>query len=121
MVDLSFYKNALESLMYRGTCKIEVREAVKNEDTKKTEANVVTVYEDIPCLLSHSTDQTGSFDVPRAGQGIELFVSPDLLIPPNSKIIVTQDGVTDVYALSGVPNRYPGHQEVHLEKWHQWA
>lgn len=121
MVDLSFYKNALEQIMYRGVCRIEVRKSEKNEETKKTESNVVVVYDEVPCLLSHPADNTATKNVPRAEQGIELFVSPDLLIPPNSKITVTQDGVTDCYGLSGVPNRYPGHQEIHLEKWHKWA
>lgn len=121
MVDLSFYKPALEKLLYRGVCTIQIRKSVKDDKTKKAKNEIETLYEDVPCLLSHSSDNTGKTDVPRAEQNIELFINPNIIIPPNSKIIVTQDNVEECYGLSGVANRYPGHQEIHLEKWEKWA
>lgn len=121
MIDLSFYQPVLESLLYRGKCTIQIRTSIKDKATKKTVPEVKTVYEDLPCLLSHSSDNTSTSDVPRAEQNIELFIAPDIVVPPNSKIRVFQDGIQEDYSFSGVANRYPGHQELHLNRWEKWA
>ena len=52
---------------------------------------------------------------------IELFISPDITIKPNSKIIVTQAGVTTDYTYSGVPAVYDTHQQIILEFFTEWA
>ncbi len=48
-------------------------------------------------------------------QTIKLFINPDVVIAPGSKITVTQSGETEVFKASGKPAKYDTHQEVILE------
>jgi hypothetical protein len=75
-----------------------------------------TIYTDKPCHISYdSTDVDSMNNVSNETQKIILMCSPDLTIPAGSKIIVTQNGVTIDYEMSGVPAMYRTHQEINVE------
>jgi hypothetical protein len=50
--------------------------------------------------------------VPSVTKVTKIFVAPDIPIKEGSKLVVTQDGVTNTYERSGMPSVYPTHQEV---------
>lgn len=113
---------ALES-MYTG--KATITAYVKTVDEyHATQYSEKVLYTDVPCRLSHknvmqaSADESGAYS---AGLVTELITNPDITIPENSKITVTQAGVTRDYGMSGVPAVYESHQEVILAKWDGWA
>lgn len=54
-------------------------------------------------------------------QTVKLFLKPEKIIEPGSKITVTQNGVTTDYASSGKPAVYETHQEVILELKEKWS
>ena len=54
-------------------------------------------------------------------QTTTLFISPDVVIEPGSKIVVTQNGKTVAYKQSGEPALYNTHQEIILELFERWA
>lgn len=100
--------------MYRGKLTIHEWTLVTDPETHiSSETEVVTVEEQ-PCLLSNtSTAPTTSADgVPSVTKVTKIFLAPDIAIKEGSKLIVTQDGVTNTYERSGIPSVYPTHQEV---------
>lgn len=113
---------AIES-MYTGRATVTAREKAVNKHggTVYQEKELLT---DIPCRLSHksvvqsASDESGAF---KAEKVTELITSPDITIPENSKITVTQAGRTEAYTLSGSPAVYDTHQEIILERWQKWA
>lgn len=100
--------------MYRGTLTIHEWELVTDPVTHiSSEVETITVT-DQPCLLSNtSTAPTTSADgIPSVTKITKIFVAPDIVIKEGSKLVVTQDGVTNTYERSGIPSVYPTHQEV---------
>lgn len=83
----------------------------------------VVALEGQPCRISFSKiSQVVQNEVAASTtQGIKLFLSPDVIIQPGSKITVTQNGVTTDYISSGVPAVYATHQEIMLELFERWA
>lgn len=77
------------------------------------------LYADQPCRLSFSSSSTASGDtVAAVSQNVKLFVSPELVIPPGSRIDVLRPGEvprTFRYKSSGPAAVYPTHQEIPLE------
>lgn len=107
---------------YTGKCTIiEFQKIVKaNKSIGSVE---VVVLESQPCKLytkSVSSAKTGDIGN-TVEQRIKVFISPDIVFKPGSKIIVTQDGVTNEYNNSGLPAMFPTHQEVSLEIFKEWA
>lgn len=116
-------REAIETL-YDGICTVEIKESIKDPETKKNKSVVKTVLKEVPCRLSHESNKTGETrTLTNATQTIMLFIAPqpEVIIPSDSKITITQDSVTEVYANSGVSNNFPTHQEIELEKWEKWA
>ena len=115
-------RKALERT-YEGRATVSEYKAFRNPDTYLTDFKEVTVLEDQPCKLSFkpldTTTDTGNVAV--MTQGVKLFLSPDVSIKPGSKITVTQNGVTTEYSSSGVPAKYPTHQEIMLKLFERWA
>lgn len=110
--------------LYNGLCMVEIKQSKKDPKTKKNKTSVVQLYVGLPCRLSHDSAETGeSRTLPTADQKIKLFIAPkpEVDIPANSRITITQDGVTEVYGHSGVSNNFPTHQEIELVKWDKWA
>ena len=120
-MDLSFARKQIEKL-YLDTCNVIEYQEITDPDTHITGMQEVTVYENVPCKLSHKTVQS-------SGEGVasslvlssKLILSPDLVIKPGSKIDVTRNGVTTSYKSSGEPARHFNHQEIMLDIWESWA
>lgn len=114
-------RKAIEST-YSGTCTItEYQEYVK--ENRSTGHREVVVKDNLPCRLSFSSSQAAGQGETASSlnQNIKLFLSPDVVINPGSKITVTQNGVATEYKNSGVPAVYPTHQEIILELFRRWA
>ena len=115
-------RRALERL-WKDRCTIIGRVKASDPVTKQTKFQEKPLLEDQPCKLSFkaldTTTTTGNVAV--MTQGVKLFLSPDVSIKPGSKITVTQNGVTTEYSSSGVPAKYPTHQEIMLKLFERWA
>jgi hypothetical protein len=83
----------------------------------------VQVFTDQPCRLSFKTI-TGTSPADGAAavtQIVQLFIAPEIVIRPGSKITVTQNGITVDYQSSGKPAAYTHHQEIALELFKGFA
>ena len=109
-------RKAIQSL-YRGTCTVIVWESYRDPITKVTKHREVTRYENEPCKLSYEKQTTASNTGGPAviSQTIKLSLAPELDVPAGSKIIVTQDGVTNEYTRSGQPAVHMDHQHIALD------
>ena len=116
------HKKALE-LLWQGTCNIIIKVEKINPITKRTEFDEDVIYSNQPCKLSFKrlTTTTENSNAASISQGVKLFLSPTIEIPPGSKITVTQNGKTTDYEKSGEPAIYTNHQEVPLELFRGWA
>jgi len=110
-------------LLWKGTCNIVVREGHKNPTNKRTEFNEMILYENEPCKLSFESLKTNNENNNAAEilQATKLFISNQVQVPPGSKIVVTQNDVTESYEQSGKPAIYTNHQEVMLKLFKEWA
>ena len=108
---------------YEGLCTIYECRDVTDEKTKLSSEEEVAVIEDQPCKLSfeklNSVVQTETAAV--QAQRVKLFLAPEIAVGSNSKIVVTQNGITNEYSASGVPAVYSTHQEITLESFRGWA
>lgn len=108
---------------YEGICTIYECRDVTDEKTKLSSEEEVAVIENQPCKLSfeklNSVVQTETAAV--QAQGVKLFLGPEIVVGSNSKIVVTQNGITNEYSASGVPAVYSTHQEIPLELFRGWA
>lgn len=101
---------------YTGKCNIYGTKLFTDENGITDEREGVLVKSDIPCLLSYESNPVviqGNYGV--ATSTIVLFLSPDIEIPLNSEIEVTQNGITKKYKHSGEIATYRTHQEITLE------
>lgn len=116
------HRKAIEAT-YDGTCRIYGMQSVKDPVTKVTRQEEVLVQDGIACHLSYSSTApaAGSDTVTGAAQTIKLFLAPELVVPPGSRIEVTQQGRTESYAQSGKSAVYSSHQEILLEIWKEYA
>ena len=108
---------------YEGLCTIYEYRDVTDEKTKLSSEEEVAVIEDQPCKLSfeklNSVVQTETAAV--QAQGVKLFLAPEIAVGSNSKIVVTQNGITNEYSASGIPAVYSTHQEITLESFRRWS
>lgn len=114
-------RKAVEEL-YEGVCSVVEYQKYTREN-RSTGYREVLVAENLPCRLSYrrktAADQTeGGAAV---GQEITVFLAPETEIKPGSKLIITQNGITEEYQCSGKPAVYQTHQEVYLEIFEGWA
>lgn len=116
-------RRAHESTYYEGLCTITKYAPTFDKTTKITGQSEKVVIENQPCKLSFekitAVQQTET--AAAVTQSVKLFIAPEIVIEPGSKIIVTQHGITTAYAVSGKPAVYPTHQEVMLEIFRGWA
>ena len=114
-------KDAIEGL-YDSTCDaIEYKPYTKpNGATSNRE---VTVLKEQPCRVSFKNISAANGNESATGvkQVVTLFISPDIQIKPNSKLLITKGNRTTAYANSGEPAIYDTHQEVVLELFERWA
>ncbi|SEN80323.1 hypothetical protein SAMN05216454_11425 [Peptostreptococcus russellii] len=116
-------RKAIE-LLYGGRCDVYEYDVVKDEKTKRKTNKEVLKHSNIPCRLSFADRASGRTIQKEMGhieQGIKLFLSPDIFIKPNSKIIVTQNGRTVTYKNSTPANFHTNHQEINLELAEEYA
>lgn len=115
-------RKAIEST-YDGVAIVEEYQKVKDEVTKLTNGKAVIVLENQPCRLSFERLQIVNQTEAAASmtQTTKLFISPDIVIKPGSKITVTQAGKTTAYTYSGAPAFYDTHQEIMLELFEDWS
>ncbi len=116
------HRAAIEST-YDGTCNIYEKQPYKDPETKVTSQKLVKAVEDQPCHLSFSNisaaDDTET--VSKLRQVTTLFLAPEIVVKPGSKIEVTQAGRTEFYSRSGQSAVYGSHQEISLELWKEKA
>lgn len=114
-------RRAVETLYTASCTVVEYQKYIQNN--KSTGRREVTVAEGLPCRLSYrrkaSAGQTDGGAV--LGQEITVLMAPEIVIRPGSKLVITQNGVTDVYQCSGKPAVYQTHQEIYLELFGGWA
>lgn len=115
-------REALEAV-YDGTCRIYGMRSVKDPETCVTRQEEVLIQEGISCRVSFSGASASSESgyMTAVGQMIKLFLAPEIIVDPGSRIEVTQNGRTECYARSGRPAVYPSHQEIVLEIWKGYA
>jgi hypothetical protein len=108
---------------YQGMLVVTEHRKVKDEKSKLTNYQDVIVLENQPCKLSFERLQTAvqSESAASVAQTTKLFLSPDIVIKANSKITVTQTGVTSDYKSSGIPAVYQTHQEIILDLFKGWT
>lgn len=116
------HREMLESL-YEGKAVVTEHQKVTDPKTKRTSYQDKVVLKDQPCRLSFEKIQAAGQENPVVGvsQVIRLFISPDVVIRPGSKITVTQDGITEDYTYSGKPAVRATHQELILALFERWA
>lgn len=115
-------RKAIESL-YDSVATVIEYQPVKDPTTKRTTQREMSVLENQPCRVSFKavSQAKGSEMATAAPQVIKLFLAPELVIKPGSKISVTRKGVTTDYKNSGQPAIYETHQEIILELFKGWA
>lgn len=115
-------RKTIESL-YNGRCTITEYHKVTKAN-KSTGFEEVTILTDQPCKLSFGTNNSTSSangGASAVAQIVKVFISPDIIIKPGSKLTITQNGVTTVYKNSGQPALYSTHQEITLELFEGWS
>lgn len=112
-----------QEVTYEGLCTIFEYREVTDERTRLSSEEEIAVIENQPCKLSfekrNAVVQTETAAV--QAQGVKLFLAPEIVVRSNSKIVVTQNGVTEAYSASGKPAVYSTHQEIVLELFRGWT
>ena len=107
---------------YDSICDIIERQSVIENNITKDKKEV-TVESEKPCRVSFEDiyANTETDTETQKNQKIKLFIAPELVIKPGSKIVVKGRGRTTTYKNSGEPAIYNTHQEIMLELWKGWA
>lgn len=117
------YASAVKSL-WTGKCTVTVRKnTTTDESSGRAVASEIDTYKDEPCRISFDTVSAvqPESNAAQVVQSITLFIDCAVNIPAGSKIMVTQNGVTNSYERSGKPAVYSTHQEIPLEVFRGWA
>ena len=116
------HRKAIEAT-YDGTCRIYGMKPIRDPVTKVTRQEEALVQDGIACHLSYSSTApaAGIDEAAGVAQTIKLFLAPEPVVPPGSRIEVTQQGRTESYAQSGKAAVYSSHQEILREIWKEYA
>ena len=112
--------------LWHDTMTVTQKEAYKRED-KSTGFRDVVIVEDEPCKVSFSDNIAFNLLTESDGvasplkKNVKLFCSPDINIPPGSKIAITHKGATINYTHSSQPSIFTHHQEILLDVLEKWA
>ncbi|MEK4854794.1 hypothetical protein NST04_33500 [Paenibacillus sp. FSL H7-0756] len=108
---------AIEST-YEGLCAVFEMQNVKDSVTGKTRQQPVPVLIDEPCALSQSSlpAATQTVTADQINYDAKLFISPDVVVKPGSRITVLQNGMEFKGEQAGKPFRYATHQEIKLRE-----
>ena len=110
------YARKILEKTYKGKCNIFGTELFIDENGITDERTGVLLKGNVPCFLSYDNTPIsiqGNYGV--ATTIITLFLSPDIEVPLNSEIEVTQNGITRKYKHSGEVAMYGTHQEITLD------
>lgn len=108
--------------LYTGRCTIAEYRQLRDEASKISSGSEVVAYENLPCRLSYEKIvAAGEGRAAAVSQQVKLFLAPDIVVKPGSKITVEQDGHRQEFAASGEPAVYATHQEIMLEIFRGWA
>jgi len=115
-------KKYLEKL-WTGVCSVYEYKQSIDEDTKITSSTEIKVLDNLPCRLSIklilAANQTESINIPQ--KIIKLVLAQNYAIKTGSKIVVTQNGITEAFKSSGVAAIYSAHQEIILELFDRYV
>ena len=115
------HRKALERL-WKDRCWVYTQEEVTDPSTKLTDFQEKPLFEDQPCKLSFSTLSANAGDeLPVVAQAVKLFLSPELTVPPGSKIVIKRADREFTYTRSGEPGIFSNHQEILLTEFKGWA
>lgn len=119
---MNIIRQAVERL-YTGIMTVTEYKPETNAETKITSNQEIALMTDVPCRISYKAISAANMQggVAVTEQSIKLFCAPEIVIPPGSKITVTQNGRTAAYKQSGEAAVYPSHQEIMLELFKRWA
>ena len=99
--------------VYRRFPKIENGRTVFREEA---------LYTALPCALSRGASTRRQGDALRGNAvaavqyDAKVFLAPEPLIPPGSRVVVLQDGMSRDFIASGEAMVYPTHQEIVLSR-----
>lgn len=101
---------------YTGTCSIYIIGQSENKSGIITNSDEPALFkESIPCALSYdNAPSTSQADYGTSTMIVTLFINPDLIVPTNARIEVTEYGRTRTFKNSGIPAVYDTHQEITL-------
>ena len=109
-------------------CDIFVRESTVEPGTGRSVFTERKIHADLPCRMSFRLSfetVSGVRDVGdaavSAGQAVKLFLAPEIVVPPGSKLVLRRGVHEMVFARSGVPAVFEGHQEVRMERFERWV
>lgn len=118
---LVMVRNSIESA-YSGFCDIIEFSSITSGDGSSY-FEEFTAFSSVPCKLSFSSSNIARDTKVNSGIYLvaTLFTAPELEIKPGSKIIVTQDFITNVFKNTGYPLIFSTHQEIKLRLFDEWA
>lgn len=106
-------KRATESL-YTGTATVYMAGYEKGAHGAQERTRAV-LFENIPCRLSYDRKVPNDQDTTGAViQDVTMFCDPSYIIPPGSRVVITQNGRERSFDCSGQAAVYESHQEVEL-------
>lgn len=113
--------NPLE-ILWTDTCTVFARQKETDPDTRLTDFTDAVLLQDQPCKLSfEGLAAAGGDNTAAVTQSVKLFLSPDVIVPPGSRVVVTRGERTFSFCSSGIPGVFHRHQEVTLESETRWA
>lgn len=117
-------KKAIEPL-YTDTCTVYERKPVYNDGRTAFEGRIK--YDCVPCRVSAKAylfgENAGSENrnILKVTKKVKLFVPPEYVIEPGSRIKVMSKNRETIYAKSGEMSFYTSHNEVMIEKEKNYA
>lgn len=112
-MDIQIQRRILEKT-YDALCTISQSVTKKVNGETVIEDEVVLTHQ--PCALSQGSSKYAHQTETKADVSYvaKLFIAPEIKILPGSKIIVEQYGATYQLKQTGLPIKYPTHQEIML-------
>lgn len=111
--------------LWTDRCSVYAQAQVPDPATGITRFSEQQLAGDLPCRLSFKSLAVSSGGPAAAlSQQTVLFLSPEVEIPPGCRIVVHRSGDLEkelVFARSGLPGVYSGHQEIPLEPFQGYA
>ncbi len=118
------FKNAIEPF-YTDVCTVYEKTAVNKDG--RTVFEEVKVYENVPCRMSAKAYLFGENvaneknNITSLNKKTKLFMPPEYVIKPGSKIVVESLGQVSVFAKSGKMSCYNSHNEVMVDLLKNYA